>query len=81
MNNILIALNMTMFQFIMNCILILGLLISGIWYVTIKKKPISEKKQKKNKVETRAEISRRKQEDDELTSIMNAANSDDLYTD
>lgn len=80
MQNVLNILHMDMFSFIGTSFCLVGLIACGIWYKVNQNQQLSERP-KKNKVETVAEISRRKQEDDELTAIMREANSDELYVD
>ncbi len=81
MQEIMYSLRMTPVQFIMNCILLTGLLIAGLGLLITKNRTPKTPSMKKHRVETKAEISRRKQEEDELTSIINESNSDDLYID
>ena len=69
------------FTFIMNVILFGGLAVSAIALYIMKKKPEKDYSVKQNRVEARAEINRRKQEDDELTALINAANDDAEYQD
>lgn len=80
MQDLLRFLHMDMFSFVGTSICLLGLIICGVWYL-INKKQVESDKPKKNKAEAVSEISRRKQEDDELTAIMREANSDELYVD
>ena len=69
------------FTFVMNVILFLGLAVSAIALYVMKKRPEKDYSVKQNRVEARAEINRRKQEDDELTALINAANDDAEYQD
>ncbi len=80
MNTILDFLNMTLFDFIGNMIFLTGLIVCGVYYYIHKDKTKTDRP-KKNRAEITSEISRRKQEDDELTAIMREANSDELYSD
>ncbi len=82
MREILSFLGMNMFVFIMNCIFVIGIIVAGIGLLVAKNKPAEERPPvKRERVEIKSEISRRKQEEDELTAIMNESNSDDLYAD
>ncbi len=74
-------LGMSWFDLVGNSIFLGGLLVVVIWKLVLTSKEKKNKPQRRDRTEIKSELSRRHQEDDELTAIMREANSDDLYTD